>query len=252
MEYWQGSNGCQPSRWETVDRWWSIVRAALWRTTCVLCKAAGQPQRDLCFACQQDLIANRCACAICAQPLTAASASAVCGTCLQSRPKFDASFIPYRYAYPLDRLIQRLKYHGDLSVGRVMGELFVEQLRTARRQTLPQLILPVPLGPKRYRERGFNQAIELARTISALTALAVRTDVLERARETQEQARLARKERRRNVRGAFRVLRPPECRHVALLDDVVTTGSTVNEIAKLLRRAGVQRIEVWAVARAAR
>lgn len=250
MEYSQRRSHCQPSRYVAVDRWWSIVRARLWRTTCVLCQAAGMARQDLCAACKQDLVLNRSACPICAQPLIDSSPSAVCGDCLRGPPRFDASFIPFRYAYPLDRLIQRIKYNGDLSVGRVLAELFAEQLLLARGRTQPELLIPVPLGTQRYRTRGFNQAIELARTISKQTNIPVRTDVLERTRETQEQAGLGRKQRRRNVRGAFKVQRAPACNHVAILDDVVTTGSTVNEIAKLLRRAGVQKVEVWAVARA--
>jgi ComF family protein len=198
-------------------------------------------------------VPNPYACSVCAQPLVDGSAQpAVCGSCQLARPKFDASFIPYRYAYPVDRLIHRLKYHGDLSVGRVLGELFVERLRSERGSRLPEVIVPVPLATGRFRTRGFNQAIELAETIARSSGLAWQAGIVERTRETQEQAGLPRKQRRHNVRGAFELMRRPQHSHVAILDDVVTTGSTVNEIAKVLRRAGVEKIEVWAVARAAR
>lgn len=253
MEYWQQHHHCQP-KWRTVvDGWLHIVQATIWRPTCVLCKAEGTARRDLCAPCERDLTPNLYACSVCAQPLVDGSARpAVCGACLLARPKFDASFIPYRYAYPVDRLIQRLKYSGDLSVGRVLGELFSERLYSERRSRLPEVIVPVPLATGRYRTRGFNQAIELAETIAKSSGLEFQPDIVERTRETQEQAGLPRKQRRRNVRDAFKVIRRPQQSHIAILDDVVTTGSTVNELAKVLRRAGVETIEVWAIARAAR
>ena len=149
-------------------------------------------------------------------------------------------------------MIQRFKYNGDLSVGRVLGELFSERLYRERRSRLPEVIVPVPLATGRYRTRGFNQAIELAQTIAKSSGLELQADIVERTRETQEQAGLPRKQRRRNVRGAFELIQRPQQTHVAILDDVVTTGSTVNEIAKVLRRAGVEKLEVWAIARAGR
>lgn len=253
MEYWQHADHCQPKWQRLVDDCLHVVQARIWRPTCVLCKAQGTEARDLCAPCERDLSPNRYACGVCALPLVDDMAQpAMCGSCQLARPKFDASFIPYRYAYPIDRLIQRLKYNGDLSVGRVLGELFIERLASERRSQLPDVIVPVPLASGRFRTRGFNQAIELAQTIAKSSGLEVQADIVERSRETQEQAGLPRKQRRRNVRGAFKLMRQPQHAHIAILDDVVTTGSTVNELAKVLRRAGVERIEVWAVARAAR
>ena len=133
-------------------------------------------------------------------------------------------------------------------VARLLGQLMALALLEggARR---PDVILPVPLHPRRLRERGYNQALELARPISA--ALGVRTDTVTcmRAAYTSAQVGLDDRERRRNVRGAFKVVRSPVASHMAILDDVVTTGSTVTELARVLRRAGVQRVDVWAVAR---
>jgi ComF family protein len=159
--------------------------------------------------------------------------------------------VPFRYAYPLDHLVRGLKFRKELPCGRVLGELFARRL-LVREEALPEAIIPVPLAARRYRERGYNQASELAVSIQRVTRMAVRSDLVVRLRETAEQAGLNRKMRRRNVRGAFAVtalLIPP---HIALLDDVVTTGSTVSELAKVLRRAGAQRVEVWAIARAGR
>ena len=119
----------------------------------------------------------------------------------------------------------------------------------ARGTPLPEAIIPVPLALRRYRQRGYNQASELALPIRRVTGVAVRSDIAIRQRETSEQAGLDRKARRRNLTGAFAAVAPLHARHVAILDDVVTTGSTVRELAEVLRRAGVEQIEVWAIAR---
>jgi ComF family protein len=146
-------------------------------------------------------------------------------------------------------MIQQLKYGNELSVGRVFAHCFAEQL-AAVRVPLPDALIPVPLGARRFRSRGFNQAIELARHLRKLTGVKVRSDLVIRVRETAEQAALPRDERRKNVRGAFALSQPLPYTHVAILDDVVTTGSTVNEIANVLRQAGAEKIQVWAIARA--
>jgi ComF family protein len=172
----------------------------------------------------------------------------VCGACLRNPPPFASSFVPFRYAYPLDHLVQGLKFRNELACGRVLGQLFASCL-LARGAALPQAIVPVPLAPRRYRQRGYNQASELALSIRRVTGLRVTSDVAVRQRETAEQAGLDRKARRRNVTGAFAVSAPLHARHIAILDDVVTTGSTVRELAEVLRRAGAEQIEVWAIAR---
>jgi ComF family protein len=219
----------------------------------VLCQGRGEPGRDLCAACARDLIPNPVCCLRCAQPLfRTRGRDSLCGRCLGAHSIVESSFVPYRYVYPLDRLIQRLKYGHALSAARVLGELFAERHAELGSHPPPELIIPVPLGVRRYRERGFNQAYELARAVSRRSNIEIRSDLVERTRETQEQAGLPRRQRRRNVRGAFRLARPLTAAHVAIFDDVVTTGSTVNELAKALRRAGARTIEVWAIARAGR
>jgi ComF family protein len=147
-------------------------------------------------------------------------------------------------------MVQGLKYRRDLCYGRILGQLLARHL--VERSTRPDVVIPVPLAPNRYRERGFNQARELARPLCASMGLSLRSDLVVRQRETREQAGLDRKERRKNTRDAFALVKPLHARHVAIVDDVVTTGSTVNELSKALRRAGAEWIEVWAVARAER
>lgn len=251
MEYSQPAEDCQPEWRTVVDHCLKIVHAVLWRPTCVLCNDEGHAGRDLCKACETGLALNLSCCRACAQPISgSADAQRLCGACLRKPPHFGASFVPYRYQYPLDRLLQRLKYGNQLSIARVLGELFAQSLFAARSVCLPDLIVPVPLAIGRFRARGYNQAIELAQHVARRTGVEMRADTAVRTRETPEQAALARKERRRNVRGAFRALRKLPPLHIALFDDVMTTGSTANELAKVLRRAGAKRIDVWAIARA--
>jgi ComF family protein len=172
----------------------------------------------------------------------------MCGECLRDPPAFSAGFAPYRYAYPLDHLVRGLKFRGELACGRALGHIFSRLVR-ARGEPLPQTIVPVPLAPRRYRQRGYNQATELALAIRSVTGVTVTTDVAIRQRETAEQAGLDRGARRQNVKGAFATIAPLRARRVAILDDVVTTGSTVRELARVLRQAGAEQIVVWAIAR---
>jgi ComF family protein len=224
------------------------LEALLWPAACLLCGRSGAGDIDLCSDCFADLPRNDTACAVCAEPLPAGAAAHACGECLRDPPPFAGSFVPYRYAYPLDHLVRGLKFRNELACGRVLGELFSRSL-LARGTPLPEVIVPVPLAPRRYRARGYNQAVEVALAIQRCTGVAVTTDVVVRQRETAEQAGLDRKARRKNVRGAFTAVAPLRARSVAILDDVVTTGSTARELAAVLLQAGAERIEVWAIAR---
>jgi ComF family protein len=257
MKYSQAGNACQPTIAALVDRWREPVTtlrehvtALLWPSTCVLCRQSAQKALDLCLPCAGDLPTNDFACKVCAEPLPAPAAMLVCGACLRRPPPFQRGFAPFMYGYPLDHLIRGLKFRGELACGRVLGELFAQRLLHLRDGTLPELIIPVPLAPRRYRERGYNQAVELALPIAKRSGISLRTDLVVRQRETVEQTALNQKERRKNVRRAFALTAALPAHHIAILDDVVTTGSTVREIAKVLRRAGASRVEIWAIAKA--
>ena len=115
---------------------------------------------------------------------------------------------------------------------------------------IPDAIVPVPLSSKRLRQRGFNQSIEIARPLAQRWAIPVDTGSVKRIRNTQPQTGLDRKQRRKNIRGAFEIVRNPDVQHVAIIDDVVTTTSTVNELSRVLKTAGVKRVDVWSIARA--
>ncbi|WP_338055823.1 ComF family protein [Sulfurivermis fontis] len=158
---------------------------------------------------------------------------------------------PLLYRPPLDWLIQGFKFNQRLPPGRLLGQLLAQHL-AGQIITPPELIVPVPLHPARLRERGYNQALELARPLARRFGIPLAHGLVRRVRATATQSLLPAGERRRNVRGAFALRRPLAARHVAIVDDVIATGSTVAELARVLRRAGAERIEVWAVARAGR
>lgn len=213
---------------------------------CLLCGAPGDGGMDLCAACAAEMPRNRACCARCALPL--ATPAACCGACQQHAPPWDAAWAPFRYGWPLDRLESRFKFGRDLAAGRVLSSLWQGEPRPVER---PSLLITVPLHRSRLRQRGYNQALELARPLARALGVPLRHDVLQRSRHTEAQTELDAVGRRRNVHGAFALcpgLAPPA--HVAILDDVMTTGATLAECAGVLKRAGVPRVDVWALARA--
>jgi ComF family protein len=149
----------------------------------------------------------------------------------------------------MDFLLLQLKFHQKLHLASLLGGLLAEALE-GRAAPLPDCLVPVPLHPQRLRERGYNQALELARVVSTRLAVPLDATLCVRQRATAPQTALDGKERRRNLHGAFTVREGNLPRHVAIIDDVVTTGTTVGELARTLRRAGVDTVEVWACARA--
>jgi ComF family protein len=209
------------------------VSAALMPPTCCLCGAAGQaPDLDLCEVCATFLPVN-------SGPDSAHPAGA--GTLVRV-------MVPFHYAYPIDHLIRALKFRGERVYARAMG-LLLARAHQALRQEPPDLIVPIPLHSERYRERGFNQAQEIARFAAGRLDLPLDARCLTRRVATREQSGLTVAERRRNVRGAFAAVRPLHVRRVALVDDVLTTGSTALAAAQALADAGAQEVELWAVAR---
>jgi len=220
---------------------------------CLLCAQDGTAQRDLCAGCASDLVGNHRCCPRCALPL--AVPAPLCGECLRSAPPFDAAFAPYLYIHPLDLLVTKLKFGRSLAAGRVLSELWLDAI-SERAPPLPDLLVPVPLHTSRLRERGYNQALELARPLAAALRIPLAAGLLARTKATAAQTNLDARARRRNLRGAFEFqavaahAATAKTAHVALVDDVMTTGTTLRECARVLRRAGVARVDVWVLARA--
>jgi ComF family protein len=222
----------------------------LWPASCLVCREPAEPGgRDLCPACTDALPWNRSACAACGLPLPVPAAA--CGACLRRPPPLSATRAVFRYAAPLDRLLPRLKFHGDLAAGRLCAGLMAEALAGPLADgPRPQALIPLPLHRDRLRARGFDQALELARPLGRALALPVTDDLLRRVRDTAPQSRLDAPARRRNLRGAFALApgaTPPA--HVVLIDDVMTTGATLHAAADALLRAGALRVDAWVCAR---
>lgn len=213
---------------------------------CILCGDPGA-SIDLCSGCREELPVFDQVCESCARPL--AYRGDVCGACSTQPPVWTRLVAPLRYHAPVDWLVQRFKFDGRMNCGRLLASLMTNRLRCLSDDP-PELLIPVPLHYARLRERGFNQAEFLARCLSTDLGIPVGRGVLTRTRDTAAQSGLATQSRELNVRRAFAIGRRPKVKHVALVDDVLTTGHTATECVRVLRRAGAQRIQVWVAARA--
>jgi len=207
---------------------------------CLLCGAEPGPEL-LCPACVADLPALPESCPRCALP---SPAGAVCGSCLSRPPNFDATLALWRYEFPCDGLVQALKYRARLA----LAGFFARSLAS---RPLPEvdLIVPMPLHPRRLADRGFNQALEIARGLARHLGRPIAPRGVLRVKDTPPQTALPYEERAKNVRGAFLCKLDLSGASVAVLDDVMTTGATLNELARALKRAGATRVENLVVAR---
>lgn len=214
---------------------------------CVLCGGASG-RALLCAPCQAELpyLAVN-ACPVCAGPTGSAGDGQVCGACLSRPPAYARCVAALRYAFPADALIQALKYRNQLPLARLFAAVLADVAANAPR---PDVLLPMPLHPHRARARGFNQATEIARLLARDLRIPLDTNSLVRIRDTAPQATLPLHERQRNVKGAFSCSGTLAGRHVALLDDVMTSGATLNEAARTVLRAGAAEVSLWVVARA--
>lgn len=226
---------------------------------CVLCDGPGHAGMDICASCLDALPHNRRACCQCALPLAGAGTDAVrCGQCLNTPPRFDHAMALFEYQDDAAQLIQQLKFNDRLALSRLLGQLLLQRViasgavAASASDAVVDALLPVPLHRQRLRQRGFNQSLELARILGRALKLPLLRGEVERLRATGSQTGLDARARGRNIRGAFAVRKPLRYRHIAIIDDVVTTGSTVNELARVLKKAGVETVSVWSVARAPR
>ena len=204
---------------------------------------------DLCQACFEDLARNHSCCYRCGEHFEmATSAPQLCGRCLQKMPSFDETHAPFLYDDAMRFLITDLKFNRCYKHARLLGNLLANYL--AETTELPECIIPIPLHRNRYRERGFNQSIEIARHLSRQLAIPLDLTSCIRNKDTDHQTGQPAKQRRKNIRNAFTVIKPIKYQHVAIVDDVMTTGATVAALAQALKRHGVGRVDVWVCARA--
>lgn len=244
----------------TISHYWQHLKPqrllrALLPSHCALCLGACADQ--LCPACRAHYFSRRVArCQQCGLPHHASQ----CAACLRLSPAYDATIVGADYLPPVDQLVLSLKFGHRLA----LAQLFAELLRDALLQTqsgqagpprlaLPDLLLPVPLGQQRLAERGFNQALEIARPLARALGIPLAPRVLLRERDTGAQSLLHTRQRAHNVRHAFALAPGAHTRiaghHVALVDDVMTTGATVNELAALLKRYGATHVTILVFAR---
>ncbi|HEY5896981.1 MAG TPA: ComF family protein [Burkholderiales bacterium] len=214
------------------------VTSFLFGGNCFICRGASRAL--LCTACEADLPCLAAPlCPRCALPTPAA---AVCGRCLAEQPAYDATIAAFAYDFPADALVHALKFRGELALAALLGGLLGRRLGNEG----VDHVVPVPLAPRRLRERGYNQAVEIARHLGKG---APEVSLCERTRDAAPQMELPYAERQRNVRGSFRCTRELIGARVAVVDDVMTTGATLDEMARTLKRAGAIHVVNWVVAR---
>ncbi|MDF3982826.1 ComF family protein [Luteibacter sp. PPL201] len=230
-----------------LDRWLAAAGRFILPPRCLACGDRGVGSTELCAGCLAALPWNDRHCARCALPLP--RETTLCGSCQRATPSWHAAWVPFRYAAPIDQLEARFKFHGQLAAGRTLAHCW---LRARCPLDRPDAVVPVPLHVSRLRRRGFNQALELVKPLARRIGCPLWPDALERVRMTAAQSDLDAAARARNVRGAFAVRRLPAVRHVAVVDDVMTTGATLEACARALRDAGVARVDIWALARTGR
>ncbi|MDR3086714.1 MAG: ComF family protein [Azoarcus sp.] len=213
---------------------------------CLLCGQTGEGE-ILCRACADDLPRLPAPlCPRCALPTTSGE---LCGACLAHPPHYDRTLAAFSYGFPLDKLIQSFKYAHRLALATYLGR---EIASLAAESVVADLVVPLPLHPVRLRERGFNQALELARPVAATLGLPLDSRTCSRIRHTPAQASLSWKKREKNIRNAFQCTRDLSGRRILLVDDVMTTGASLNEFARTLKRHGASEITLLVVARTLR
>lgn len=211
-----------------------------------LAQVTNQPL--ICSYCHDRLPLLKSSCAVCAMPI--ASNQYTCGGCLQYAPAFCKTVSAFHYTPPVDKFIQAMKYHAQFNtLGLLTSHLAKNISDTYPKNSLPSLMVPVPLFKAKLKHRGFNQASEIAKRLQKKLKMPFSNQIIERIKNTNPQSDLNAEERKKNLIGAFKVnISPPP--YVAVIDDVMTTGSTANEVAKQLMLSGCERVDIWCLSRA--
>jgi ComF family protein len=218
------------------------LAGVLFGGSCFLCRGAARAV--LCGSCDAEL--PRLAEPLCPRCALPSPGGETCGRCLAEPPHYDATLAALAYVFPADALVHALKFRGELALAPLLGALIAERIPLGERV---DRVIAVPLSAARLRERGYNQALEIARPVAKTLRAPLEFSACVRERDTAAQSDLPWAQRRRNVRGAFRCTRTLLDAHVAVVDDVMTTGATLDEIAATLKRAGAARVVNWVLAR---
>jgi ComF family protein len=227
----------------------ACLRAAL-PSHCALC--GGAAEGVVCLPCHADYVApHRPRCRVCANPVE--GRATVCGRCLASPPPFDATIAAADYAPPLDRLVLQLKFSARLAYAQWLAQALTDAVLAHPELDLPHVLCPVPLGPRRLAERGYNQALEIARPLSRALGIPLHARLTVRPRDTEAQSTVAPSQRQQNIRHAFTL--PPASvglvrgLHIGVVDDVMTSGHTLAALAATLKRFGAVRVTNFVFAR---
>ena len=214
---------------------------------CLLCGETSDTGVCLCTACLEDLPVIEHSCRKCGLPTE--EDTPLCGYCLIETPLNHRAVSVLHYKSPVDYLIKKLKYHHQLEVADLLGKLIVDKLKRLEWE-LPEQIIPVPLHVSRLEQRGYNQAVEIARTVSKTLNIPINLTNCVRTRITTPQIELSIVDRKNNLTNAFEVVHQIPAKHVAIIDDVMTTGSTLNALTTALLNSGIQKVDIWACSRA--
>jgi ComF family protein len=225
-----------------ITRWLTTFTHWLLPQSCFLC--GDTSTLPVCAACLADLPYRKIACISCAKPLEEVS---ICSQCKKEPPPYTHTQALFSYTYPVNKLISAAKFNQNLALLNLLGNLMAQHLMIEPR---PDVLIPVPLHPKRLRYRGYNQSSELAKCLTRQTDIPFNHTACQRIKNTRPQVGLSAKERQTNIKDAFTIRRlEPDWQHIAIIDDVMTTGGTVTELTNQLINAGAQRVDVWCCAR---
>jgi ComF family protein len=214
----------------------------IFKQNCLSCASPEGNIYALCRACLNDLPRHpKASCPQCGL----ASDGNICGSCISSPPDFDATHAVFLYNFPIDAMMQRYKYGNMLSFSKTFGQLLKEKSKLEN----IDLIIPMPMHPTRFKERGFNQALEIAKVLTKGQSEKLDYKNVIRQKITPPQASLPLKQRVKNIKGAFSVSGNLTGKRIAIVDDVMTTGASINELAKTLKNAGATHVECWVIAR---
>ena len=233
-------------------RWPLALARALLPSACALCGMGCDAA--VCQPCQNQFLAPRGPrCRRCANPIGAAEPQRQCGACLSQQPAYDATIAAADYSSPLDELVLQLKFGGALALAPWFGQAVHDAVMARDGFEPPNVLCPVPLGPRRLVERGFNQALEIARPLSRSLGIPLRAALAIRALDTAAQSGVAPAQRRKNIRNAFIVapdaLALVRGQHIGVVDDVMTSGATLHELAATFKRFGAARVSNFVFAR---
>lgn len=223
----------------------SIAQSMRLPSICVLCNQFHANRTAVCSFCMGLLPRLGTCCHHCAHPLFTDDYP-ICGLCIKNPPFFDEAVVSYSFTEPLRSLLHQFKYYNKLYLGSFFSQLILNGWQQT--QPHPQCLIPVPMHAQKIKARGFNQTIILTRLLARKLKIPANFTQCKKIINTAAQANLTREERQKNVRGVFQV-KPVPYEHVALVDDLLTTGSTANELARSLKNAGVKRVDIWCCAR---